>query len=202
MSDGTSATAALAAHPWVARAALCAEGALVQPTAAGVEALRHRGRRALLDVWRAWLVERGVAAPERWRLCDAWSGAAPEALLRQPLPESAVIENERVDADGARVLALRLPLDLACFADHFPVLPVLPGVLQLQWALAFGAERFGTPRACRRMEMLKFQNLLRPGDRPALRLRHDAAAGRLHFAYRLGGAEASSGRFAWETDAP
>ena len=202
MSEWAAATGMLAAHPWVARAAVCAEGALVLPAPAGVDALRAHGRQTLVEAWRTWLVERGAAAPSAWRLCDAWPAEAPEAVLKQQSPATAVIENERTGDGGARELALRLPLDLACFADHFPALPVLPGVLQLQWALAFGAERFGTPRACRRMEMLKFQRLLRPGDRPVLRLRHDDTSRRLHFAYLLDGAEASSGRFAWERDIP
>lgn len=189
----------LAAHPWVARAAACADGAVVLPAAAGVEALRLRGRQALVDAWQDWLAERDTPAPIAWRLCDAWDIDA-ESALRQPLPSEAVVESEHAGADGSHELSLRLPLDLACFADHFPALPVLPGVLQLQWALAFGTARLGTPPACRHMEMLKFQNVLRPGDRPVLRLRYDATARRLHFAYRLGATDASSGRFAWEED--
>lgn len=188
----------LAAHPWVTRVAVCADGAAVLPSGAGVEALRAHGRQALLDAWRAWLSEHHAPTPAAWRLYDDWTQAPAETVLQQPRPTAALIDGEHAGDDGALALALRLPLDLDCFDDHFPTLPVLPGVLQLQWALAFGAQRFGTPRACRRMEMLKFQNLLRPGDRPLLRLRHDAAAHRLHFAYLLGGIEASSGRFAWE----
>ncbi len=202
MNAWETAAGALRSHPWVARAALCADGAAVLPSAAGVEALRTRGRQALIEHWQAALAGHGMPAPAVWRLCDAWTHDTAETLLAQPRPAAAILEGERTDDTGARELSLRLPLDLACFADHFPVLPVLPGVLQLQWALAYGAERFGTPRACRRMEMLKFQSLLRPGDRPVLRLRFDTAAQRLHFAYRLGEADASSGRFAWEEDVP
>ena len=39
---------------------------------------------------------------------------------------------------------------------------------------------------------MKFQRLLRPGDRVQLALRHDAARGRLHFAYRSDDAPVSS----------
>jgi hypothetical protein len=42
------------------------------------------------------------------------------------------------------------------------------------------------------MDGLKFQRLLRPGDRVRLVLRHDADRGRLHFAYRVGDAAVSS----------
>ncbi len=202
MTPWETAAGVLEAHPWVARAAVCADGAAVLLTAAGVEALRTRGREALVGAWQSSLAAHGAPVMSAWRLCDEWTHGVPDAVLAQPRPVAAILDGERVEADGAYELSLRLPLDLACFADHFPALPVLPGVLQLQWALAFGAARFGTPHACRRMEMLKFQHLLRPGDRPRLRLRHDAAARRLHFAYRLGDTEASSGRFAWEQDIP
>ena len=47
----------------------------------------------------------------------------PDILATRPSP------------DGIRV-DLRVPADLACFPDHFPGFPLLPGVVQLDWALA------------------------------------------------------------------
>ena len=44
------------------------------------------------------------------------------------------------------------------------------------------------------MDGLKFQRLLRPGDRVRLSLRHDTQRGRLDFAYHVGDAPASSAR--------
>ena len=99
--------------------------------------------------------------------------------------------------DGTWTLVLQLPPDLAYFPGHFPPAPVLPGVVQVAWALGFAAQRFGTPARCRVMEALKFQRLLRPGDRVTLTLRHDASRHKLHFAYRLGEVACSSGRLAW-----
>ena len=49
------------------------------------------------------------------------------------------------------------------------------------------------PRFCG-MEVLKFQQLVRPGDRIQLSLRFDAERGKLYFAYRNGDAPCSSGR--------
>ena len=94
---------------------------------------------------------------------------------------------------------LELPLDLACFADHFPDAPVLPGVVQIGWALELAAPRLGTPTTCRGMDALKFQRLLRPGDRIELTLRYDAVRGRLHFAYRTGDAHYSSAHLRLES---
>jgi 3-hydroxymyristoyl/3-hydroxydecanoyl-(acyl carrier protein) dehydratase len=44
------------------------------------------------------------------------------------------------------------------------------------------------------MEVLKFQQLVRPGDRLQLTLRFDAERGKLYFAFRNGEAACSSGR--------
>jgi 3-hydroxymyristoyl/3-hydroxydecanoyl-(acyl carrier protein) dehydratase len=47
------------------------------------------------------------------------------------------------------------------------------------------------------MEVLKFQQLVRPGDHLSLTLRFDQVRGKLHFAYRNGEAACSSGRILW-----
>lgn len=108
--------------------------------------------------------------------------------------------DERQD-DGAWVLRLRVPPELAHFPGHFPGAPVVPGVLQVQWALALAAPRLGIPPHCREMEALKFQRLLRPGDVVELELRLDSGRGKLHFAYRLDEAHCSSGRLRVELGA-
>jgi 3-hydroxymyristoyl/3-hydroxydecanoyl-(acyl carrier protein) dehydratase len=91
-----------------------------------------------------------------------------------------------------------LPSDLILFDDHFRTAPVLPGVVQVAWALALAAPRLGTSNHCREMEALKFQRLLRPGDRLQLDLHYEdepgTTLGKLHFAYRLAGQHCSSGR--------
>lgn len=108
-------------------------------------------------------------------------------------PRTAELLDEH-ENDGVWTLRLRLPPELAHFAGHFPATPVLPGVLQVQWALALAAPRLGIALRCREMEALKFQRLLHPGEEVELELRLDAARGKLHFAYRVDGAYCSSGR--------
>ena len=48
------------------------------------------------------------------------------------------------------------------------------------------------------MEVLKFQQLVRPGDRLLLTLRFDVERGKLYFAYSCNGAPCSSGRILLE----
>lgn len=194
----------LRSHPWVAAAA----GGYAGKVGPGmVVALSPSGRTALLRHGRVGLVnELGqhaagddpLSTPLAWRFVEHLPEQGEiDGLLRAPLPTVAIVTGERQEDDGY-VLDLALPLDLACFAEHFPDAPVLPGVLQIGWALDFAASRLGTPRNCRAIDALKFQRLLRPGDKLRLTLRHDAARGRLHFAYAVGDAPASSAQLRLE----
>ncbi|WP_233171536.1 hypothetical protein [Dyella sp. ASV21] len=202
-----SAAAVLGTHPWVAQAALTRvaagnDGAALLPSPLGIAMLCQQGRRAFVQTLSDHLTALGHAAPVQWRLCDEWPNAAHAAwlaaLFDQPAVREPTLLHAQPTADGV-ALNLRLPLDLAHFDVHFPSLPILPGVVQLAWAQAFAAARLGTPAVCRRVDMLKFQRPLRPGDHVCLTLANQPAQHRLHFTYERAGVECSSGRLVWET---
>ena len=69
---------------------------------------------------------------------------------------------ERRDSTSASA-RLRAAPDVAGFGGHFPDMPVLPGVVLLDWAVRLAAEAFGPCGVFLRMESLKFQQLVRPG---------------------------------------
>ena len=191
----------LSSHAWIDELPHAeADGVLLRPSAAGIAALHRLGRAA-------WIAQLGAAlslpAPAaRWRLADTplaeLTPAQRSELLHAERPQLPQVLDETADADGAWQLRLRVPLELVHFDGHFPAAPVLPGVLQLGWALALAAPRLGTATECREVEALKFQQLLRPGDEVQLQLRWDAARGKLHFAYRQDGQACSSGRLLLE----
>ncbi|MBB6187034.1 hypothetical protein [Rhodanobacter sp. MP7CTX1] len=202
-SEPHALTTCLDGHPWLAgaHAGDTVSGVLLVLNADGIDALRQHGRQALLDHVQAHVAAYGVASPPIWRVLDAapddLSPHALDALLQSPRPDHAAPLTEH-EQDGIWTLVLQLPPDLIHFDGHFPQAPVLPGVLQVGWALALAAPRLGTSMHCREMESLKFQQLLRPCDEVELTLRLDAARGKLHFAYHLAGAHASSGRLCVE----
>lgn len=188
----------LLSHPWVEAAAggyagKAGPGMVVVLNGAGRTALLRHGRAGLInELGQQAAGDDALSTPLVWRFVEALpEHGQTDAALQAALPEGPRILGEHRDGD-THVIALELPLDLACFADHFPDAPVLPGVLQIGWALELAAPRLGTPTTCRGMDALKFQRLLRPGDRVELTLRHDAERGRLHFAYRAGDAHYSS----------
>jgi len=205
---------ALIDHAWVSEARLgvvqgnrASLGALVVLSGDGVEALRNQGRRALTQALREHLAGHceALALPRRWRLLAQLplnaQGKLPQAdvdrLLssdRTRLPE--LLDQHRNGDD--HLLRLHVPCDLAHFSGHFPKAPVLPGVVQVQWALHMARQILPFPIRFAGMEVLKFQQLIRPGDTLQLTLRFDAERGKLYFAFNNAGAPCSSGRILLE----
>ncbi|MEO7066677.1 MAG: hypothetical protein ABI114_07195 [Rhodanobacter sp.] len=188
-------------HIWLAKAYACDAGVLLLLSAGGHAELLRQGRQSLLDTLHAQLTKQGLPPPNDWRLLDtmpdAMDTAAMTQLLQTPRPRMVTPSAEH-QLDGGWKLSLRLPLDLVHFDGHFRKAPVLPGVVEVSWALTLAAPRLGTSPHCREMEAVKFQRLLRPGDQLELRLRYEdvpgAERGKLYFAYHLDGAHCSSGR--------
>ena len=89
-------------------------------------------------------------------------------------------------------LDLRIAEGLDCLGGHFPGLPILPGVVQVQWAAHFGSQYWPRLAAFRALHKLKFQNPIVPGMTVSLDL--SAAAGSLSFRYHAAGIDYSSGR--------
>ena len=201
---------ALAAHEWVSEARLgvvqesrASLGALLVLSEAGLLALRNLGRRAVTQALRQYLSGHceTLALPRRWRWLRQLplnaQGKLPqaevEAVLMAPRPKAPEVL-EKIETDGEWSLRLAVPPDLAYFSGHFPTAPVLPGVVQVDWALSLGRQLLDLPPRFVGMEVLKFQQLVRPGDEVQLHLRFDRERGKLYFAYRNDTAACSSGR--------
>lgn len=99
------------------------------------------------------------------------------------------------ETGGAVVFDLGLPDDLAVFRGHFPGLPVLPGVAQIDWALRLAKSHglIGGDAELRDFQV-KFRSVIRPGIPLTLTLRWDASKQRIQFEYHSGMVSMSSGR--------
>ncbi|MFL9931932.1 AMP-binding protein [Paraburkholderia sp. RL18-103-BIB-C] len=201
--------ARLALHPYVAQAAIVPlegasrerAGAVVALTEAGGAALRDDGRVLLARTLRRHLANYFdvVVLPRHWRFRLTLPFDA-----RGKLPVSAVAAAFDARAEGMDVLAearsgdtlhyeLRVPRTLAHFAGHFPGLPILPGVVQLDWAIRLAADHVPAVRAVASIDRLKFMVPVLPGAMLKLTLAHDAARRRVQFAYRMDGRECAAG---------
>lgn len=160
------------------------------PTDAGWHLLRTQGKRALNEALRAHLL-RGferVVLPRRFRyvreLPVNTQGKATEALLsmlfQAELPPSRWRERRLPQA----AVTLDLVPQLRVFDGHFPGAPVLPGVVQLDWAIRYAREAFADlPKHFLRAEQLKFLKPAIPPLQLELTLDWSAAARQLTFQY-------------------
>src|SRR5258708_638284 len=96
-------------------------------------------------------------------------------LLPEILAERAV--RDRVELD------LRVPPGLDYFAGHFPGIPILPGVVQIDWSIRLGCARLPVRGGFVAAEQLKFLSIIRPDARLTLFLEIDAQRERLGFRY-------------------
>ena len=71
--------------------------------------------------------------------------------------------------DGARVeLDLRVPDDLLCLAGHFPGMPIVPGVVQVDWSVRLARTKLALQGRFARAENLKFLSVVWPQERLTL----------------------------------
>ncbi|EEA00472.1 AMP-dependent synthetase and ligase [Burkholderia sp. H160] len=209
--------ARLALHPYIAQAALVPlegvsrerVGAVVALTEAGGAALRDEGRVALAKTLRRHLANYfdAVVLPRHWRFRVSLPFDA-----RGKLPANAVAAAFAARAEGMEVLAetrfgntlhyvLRVPQSLVHFAGHFPGLPILPGVVQVDWAARLAAGHWPRVRQVASVDRLKFMAPVSPGAVLELTLAYDVARRRVQFAYRLDGRECASGVLVHREDA-
>ncbi len=82
-------------------------------------------------------------------------------------PGSSVVAVDVLDewaAGSSLVRVLRVLDDVASLAGHFPGLPVVPAVVQIQWAMDAAERLAGRVPILRRLEALKFRAMIRPGQ--------------------------------------
>lgn len=106
-------------------------------------------------------------------------------------PQIVSIENS---GDQCK-LSLFLAADLDFFTGHFPGTPVLPGVVQLHWAVELAQLHFGYTkyRYVQQVEVLKFQQILIPEQQVDLILMRKSAD-KFNFVYRSKFGQHASGR--------
>lgn len=92
-------------------------------------------------------------------------------------------------------VTLHVPATLPWFRGHFPGHPILPGVVQLAWAMNYSREHFGFDPAAERVVDLKFMRVIRPAARLTLDLGWSEDQRSLSFRFSEGASLCSSGRF-------
>ncbi len=97
-------------------------------------------------------------------------------------------------AEGVVTLDLDVPADCPWLEGHFPGQPVLPGVVQLRWALQLATLIWPDLRTVAAVSNLKFQNPVLPPAQLRLLLQRHPQAARIDFSYHQGEQRCALGR--------
>jgi len=177
---------------------------------AGHAVLEADGKVALNGRLRAVLAGTvdAVALPRRWRYLDRMPEDAQGkttqaalfasfALAADARPRFARMREREIALDvepRCVVLELTPPPDLLYFDGHFDVAPILPGVVQVDWAIHYSRRYFALPAQFAGISALKFQQVIVPGQTVLLELLHDSANATLTFRYHSDAGRHASGR--------
>lgn len=105
-----------------------------------------------------------------------------------------VLTAKRSDEYANQVkLTLHLPVDLDYFAGHFPSLPVLPGVVQVDWAVRYAREYLAINGKFIALEHIKFQSLVLPDATLELLLSWNEKKNQIEFSFLTSERKYSSG---------
>jgi len=168
-------------------------------------------RRDLNNELRTWLANyfEAVVLPKKWRYVDTLpintQGKLTQAALlalfeERPRPTLPEVLSQQREATELR-LQLLMPPELFYFQGHFPERPILPGVVQIAWAMHFGRQLFCDDLAFKALEAIKFQNFVVPSQQLVLTLSWSAEKAKLTFSYQSDKGAHSSGRIVLQKNA-
>ena len=185
--------------------------AVVVPSAIGWQKLARRGKleinRMLRDLLREAIEPTGL--PRLWRYVDALpmntQGKTTHAALtdlfgsRDNLPKQPT-ECRVHKAEQHAVFELIAPSNLLYFDGHFRDVPILAGVVQIEWVIDFGRRCFDLPPLFRAIHALKFHRVISPELPITLELAHDPLQSYLAFKISSHLGSHASGRIIFRAD--
>lgn len=174
----------------------------------GKSVLADKGKLALNHQLRDLLVGNiePVAIPRRWRYLEQMpvnaQGKTTRALLLSLLDTRPRVPQLRLLAQEEKRIELEVivPPDLYYFDGHFPEAPILPGVVQLDWAISCGRQYFDLPLHFQGVNALKFQHVIQANQPVTLELLHDTQKNSLNFRYYSPHGQHASGRIMFAAD--
>ena len=120
------------------------------------------------------------------------SAPSADSEIKNPEVVSVTRFEDRVE------LSLVMPAALLYFRGHFPNFPILPGIVQLDWAIQYGKHHFELGAVSPTTIRIKFRKPIRPNHRVTLSLKHLRMRGSVEFNYADAQGACSSGQIGFE----
>lgn len=181
---------------------------LVVLSTKGVEVFAEIGKSALNELLKSHLSEHfeTIALPRKWRLVSQLPMNEQGKLRYDKLqdyftskyqpPNFPIIEQQDL-LDDCVQLRVRIPPDLDYFDGHFLKKPILPGVVQIEWAGILGRKLLPVKGVFSELEKIKFHEFILPGDRIDISLSYSSDKNKLAFSFSSVRGLHSSGRIAY-----
>lgn len=181
--------------------------AVLQLSDDGWSTFRRDGRKPLIKEYKAALSVHleAVVIPRRWRFveclpCNQQGKISIEklkAMFEKKSNRWPVITDVEVSECELK-LSCYAQEELVYFDGHFEGNPILPGVVQVHWAQEFARHYLGIDLSFKKMEVIKFQQVIPPYRPLELSLKFDAEKKKIHFRYESERGVHSSGRICFE----
>lgn len=180
---------------------------VIQLTCQGKELLAEHGRKTLIKLLKADLSSgfEAVVLPRRWRFTDQMpynsQGKIPMESLQLMFEQKPVtlpqIVRQSIDSN-LLVMECFIPAELVYFDGHFDDQPILPGIVQVHWAEAYGRKFLAVAGRFIRLEVIKFQKVIPPNSTLTMTLQYDFEKNKLTFKYESDLGVHSNGRICFE----
>ncbi len=177
-------------------------GAVIVLSELGKAKLDSVGKPALVRELRNGLGSYfdAVLVPRKWRFVEHIpvnaQGKRQAAVLGKLFEKNTLgpvrkpkVASQHISENKAEY-ELQIPSDLAYLEGHFKDMPVVPGVVQLNWAVEFAKVAFDLQGDVRQCNQIKFSNLMKPNDHVLLTLEYNPEKSSVNYTY----ATYSSGR--------
>lgn len=173
-------------------------------TAEGEAQLMLLGRRAFITQFKNDLSHHfeSTVLPRRWRFVDQMpynaQGKLPLKAMQLLFDQHPVVKWPKIrsiDINDSRVeIQCNVPRDLLYFEGHFDNRSILPGVTQVYWAEKLAWQLLPVKGRFKRLEVIKFLQIIEPNDEVVINLEYNATKKTLLFKYQSEKGLHSSGR--------
>lgn len=172
----------------------------------GKQYLKEHNKLSLNNCLKSHLKEyfEAVVLPRKWRYNDALPTNAQgkttqldlQGMFKQSVnsPKLPTLTQTNIISDNEIELSFNIPENLHYFKGHYPDFPIVPGVVEIDWAIKYAKEYLNLNARFIGMEAVKFHAFITPNDNIMLHLNFKKENRKLLFSFTSKTSKLSSGR--------